>query len=68
MTARASFSADEVAQMHGVSASKIRKMVANGDLARVPHLGRTVRIPYAEVIDKFGPLPDHVLEAIGVAS
>ena len=65
---RASFTADEVAQMHGVSASKIRKMVANGDLARVPHLGRTVRIPYQAVVDTFGELPDHVLESMGGAA
>lgn len=65
---RASFSADEVAAMHNVSASKIRKMVANGELARVPHLGRTVRIPYAEVVDKFGELPAHVLEGLETAS
>lgn len=58
MTARASFTADEVAAMHGVSASLIRKMVARGELARVPNLGNRVRIPYAEVVAKFGPLPD----------
>lgn len=62
---RASFTADEVAAMHNISASKVRKMVAAGELARVPHLGRTIRIPFQAVVDTFGPLPDHVLEGMG---
>jgi excisionase family DNA binding protein len=65
---RASFSADEVAAMHNISASKIRKLVAAGELAKVPHLGRTIRIPYSEVVAKFGPVPDHVLEHLGGAA
>ena len=58
---RASFSADEVAAMHDVSASHIRKMVAAGTLAKVPNLGRTVRIPLVAIEAVFGPVPDRVL-------
>ncbi len=65
---RASFSAEEIALMHGVSPSKVRKLVASGVVARVPNLGRCVRIPYAEAEAKFGPIPAHVLEQLaGVA-
>ncbi|WP_133868565.1 tyrosine-type recombinase/integrase [Ilumatobacter fluminis] len=54
---KASYTADEVAQMHGVSASLIRKMVARGELARAPGFRHAVRIPHTELVAKFGPLP-----------
>ena len=61
MSARASFSPEEIADMHGVAASTIRKKVQAGVVAKVPNLGRTVRIAIDEVEAKFGPIPEHVL-------
>ena len=64
---RYSLTADQVAEMHGVSASLIRKMVARGELARVPNLGNRVRIPLRRDRRQVWRPPSHVLEALGIA-
>lgn len=58
---RASFTADEVAAMHNVSPSHIRKLIAAGTLAKVPNLGRAIRVPLTAIESVFGPVPDRVL-------
>lgn len=61
MTARAAFSADEVAEMYGISESLVRQMTRDGRLAKVPHLGRTIRISWTELERVLGPLPEQAV-------
>lgn len=61
MSARASFSPDEVAAMHGISGATVRRAVNAGRVARVPNCGRAIRIAFAEVEAQFGPIPERVL-------
>lgn len=60
MTARAAFTCREVADLYGVSESKVRHLVRDGVLQRVPHMGASVRIRPDELERVFGPLPKEV--------
>ncbi len=57
---RASFSPKEIADMHGVSEQLIRKMVREGQVAKVESFRKLVRIPAAEVERVFGPVPESI--------
>lgn len=48
-TAKLAYSVDEAADVLGVSPSMIRKLVADNDLVKVPHLGARIVIAHAEL-------------------
>lgn len=60
---RAAFTVGEVAEMYGVSDSHIRRLIRNGTLTKVPHMGALVRISPDEIERVFGPLTRVEVEA-----
>ena len=54
---RAAFTVEEVADIYNVSDSHIRRLIRDGQLDRVPHMGKSVRVSWVELERVFGPLP-----------
>lgn len=46
---RLSYTADEAAQVLGVSPWTVYRLIERGDLAKIPHLGRAVRVARVEL-------------------
>ena len=51
---RRALTVDEVAALYGVSTSHIRRLVRNGTITKVPHMGHRVLIATGELDRVFG--------------
>lgn len=54
---RAAYTVSEVARMYAVSDFTVRRLLREGTLNKVPHMGTLVRISPDELERVFGPLP-----------
>ena len=64
MDRKLAYNVADAAALLDISESAIRRLINDGHLATVPHLGRTVRIAHAELV-RFavaGPRPVHPIE------
>lgn len=53
-TERRALTVEQVADLYGVSTSHIRRLVRDGTIVRVPHMGRRVLIATGELDRVFG--------------
>lgn len=60
---RPTFTADEIAAVMRVSGDTIRRQVRDGELPKIPGLGKQVRIRREDAEARFGPITDEMVDA-----